>query len=246
MLRDRIGLITGASRGIGRATAIEAASQGARLILTARTVSGLEETAAEVQKFGGPPAKLVVCDIADQSALKGMFREVHTYTKTLDFLVNNAGIRRDALLGTIRSDQIDEVMRTNVVAMILTMQFASRLMRPMKSGSIINVASIVGRTGIEGEVVYAASKAAVIGATKSAARELGRAGIRVNAVAPGVIESDMISDVPEAKKQELLRLITVGRLGHPEEVARVICVLASDQTSYVNGQVIGIDGGLWL
>jgi 3-oxoacyl-[acyl-carrier protein] reductase len=246
LLEGRGGWITGASRGIGRATALEAARQGAALILSARSLDGLEETAREIERAGGPCPALVACDVADQNSLKSAFQEVHRRAKTLDFVVNNAGILRDAMLGMIGAAQIEEVMRTNTFSVISIMQFAARMMMPQKSGSIVNVASIIGRTGNEGQVLYSASKAAVIGATKSAARELAPHGIRVNAVAPGVIDTAMIAGIPSAKMQSLSRSIAMGRLGTADEVARAICMLASNYTSYVTGQVVGVDGGMWL
>jgi len=240
------GWITGASQGIGRATAIEAAQQGAALVLSARSLRGLEETAREIEGTGAPRPSLVVCDVADQESLKKAFQEVRERTRRLDFVVNNAGIQRDAVLGMIGTAQIDEVMRTNAFSVISIMQFAARMMTPRKSGSIVNVASIMGRTGNDGQVVYSASKAAVIGATKSAARELASHGIRVNAVAPGVIDTAMIAATPTTKMQSLAGSIAMGRLGRPEEVARTICVLSSNYLSYVTGQVVGVDGGMWL
>jgi 3-oxoacyl-[acyl-carrier protein] reductase len=246
LLQDRIGWITGASRGIGKATALEAARQGACLILLARSREGLDQTACEIQKQGAPAPKIIQCDVADESSLKAAFREVHSHAKHIDFLVNNAGILRDAVIGMISSRQISEVFQINLISMIQIMQFAARIMMGDRSGSIVNVASIVGRSGNEGQVVYGASKAGVIGATKSAARELAPYGIRVNAVAPGVIATNMIEKIPEAKKLELLQAIKMNRFGQPEEVARVICMLASDYSSYVTGQILGVDGGMWL
>jgi 3-oxoacyl-[acyl-carrier protein] reductase len=246
LLEGRLGWITGASRGIGRATAIETARNGATLILTARSQDGLEETAKEVESAGGATPQLIRCDVADEEDLKAAFKAVHSFSKKLDFLVNNAGILRDAIIGMIGTAQMQEVMHTNLFSTIQIMQFAARLMKPQKSGSIVNVSSIVGRVGNEGQVVYAASKAGVIGATKAAARELAPQGIRVNTVAPGVIKTNMIASIPEGKMLELRQTIKMGRLGDPEEVAKVICMLASDYTSYVTGQVIGVDGGMWL
>ena len=246
LLEGSVGWITGASRGIGRATALETARQGANLILSARSLEGLKETAQEIEKAGGNSPKIIVCDVADFDSLKSAFKEVQAHSKRLDFLVNNAGILRDAIIGMIGSAQIEEVMRTNIFSVIHIMQFAARLMMVRKSGSIVNVASIIGRTGNAGQVVYSASKAAVIGATKSAARELGPQGIRVNAVAPGVIDTSMISNIPAEKLKDLSSSIKIGRLGTADEVARVICMLASDYTSYVTGQVVGVDGGMWL
>lgn len=246
LLESSLGWITGASRGIGRATAIEAARQGSGLILTARSHEGLAETAQEIESSGAASPKLIVCDVADEAALKSAFTEVRAYTKKLDFVVNNAGILRDAIIGMISTSQIHEVMHTNLFSVIQIMQFAARLMVAQKSGSIVNVASIIGQSGNAGQVVYGASKAGVIGATKSAARELAPKGIRVNAVAPGVIDTSMIATIPEPKMEELRRAVKMGRLGRAEEVARVICLLASSYTSYVTGQVIGVDGGMWL
>jgi len=246
LLEGCTGWITGASRGIGRAVALEAARQGASVILTARSHDGLEEVAGEIEREGGLPAMLVPADVADDASLKAAFKAVHGHTKRLDFLVNNAGILRDALLGMIGSQQIDEVLRTNTISVIQVMQFGARMMTAQKSGSMVNVASIIGRTGNEGQVVYGASKAAVIGATKSAARELAPHGVRVNAVAPGVIDTSMIAGIPAPKLAELTSSIKMGRLGRAEEVATVICLLASNYTSYVTGQVVGVDGGMWL
>jgi 3-oxoacyl-[acyl-carrier protein] reductase len=246
LLQGRVGWITGASRGIGKATAIEATRQGAQLILLARSQEKLQETAREIVALGGVEPRIIVCDLSDESALKSAFQDVHSHTKRLDFLVNNAGILSDALIGMISSQQLSEVLQVNLIQLIKVLQFGARLMMAAKTGSIVNVASIIGRTGNEGQVVYSASKAGVIGATKSAARELAPHGIRVNAVAPGVIATDMIAKISEAKKSDLVRSIKMGRLGQPEEVARTICLLASDYTSYVTGQVLGVDGGMWL
>ena len=246
LLAGSIGWITGASRGIGRAVALQAARQGASLILTARSLDGLNQVAEEIRGIGGKAPEIVACDVADRDALKSAFKEVHRHAKSLDFVVNNAGILRDALIGMIASSQIDEVLRTNTIAPIQIMQFAARLMSQSRTGSIVNVASIIGRTGNEGQVLYAASKAALIGATKSAARELAKSGIRVNAVAPGVIDTNMISAIPPARMERLLQSISIGRLGTADEVAHVICFLASGYSSYVTGQVIGVDGGMWL
>jgi 3-oxoacyl-[acyl-carrier protein] reductase len=246
LLEGNTGWITGASRGIGRATAIEAARQGATVILSARSEEDLKSVGDEIAQAGGPQPVVVVCDVADDASLKRAFKEVHGHARKLDFVVNNAGILRDAGLGMIGTAHIDEVMRLNVFSVIQIMQFASRLMIPRKSGSIVNVASIMGRTGREGLVVYSASKAAVIGATKSAALELAPHGVRVNAVAPGVIDTSLIAGLPPAKLEGFLSSIKMARLGKPEEVANVICMLASNYTTYVTGQVIGVDGGLWL
>jgi 3-oxoacyl-[acyl-carrier protein] reductase len=246
LLEDKVIWITGASRGIGRATALQCASHRASLLLSARSLEGLRETASAAVQAGSPIVEVVPMDVSDSGSIKSAFQQVHRTTKRLDVLVNNAGILRDALLGMINDAQIQEVMQTNVYGTIQLMQYAARMMMPRRNGSIVNVASIIGRTGNEGQVVYGASKAAVIGATKSAARELAPHNVRVNAVAPGVIQTDMIANIPLPKMEELRHSIKMGRLGTAEEVARVILFLASDLSVYVTGQVIGVDGGMWL
>lgn len=246
ILADKIAWITGASRGIGRATALEAARSGAAVVLSARSREALEPPAEEVRAIGNGPVHIVPMDVSDPQSIKAAFHEVHKTCGRLDVLVNNAGVLKEALIGMISDAQLDEVMRTNSYSVIRLMQSASRLMMRQKSGAIVNVTSLIGRTGNEGNLIYAASKAAVIGATKSAARELAAHGIRVNAVAPGIIRTDMIADIPSAKMQQLQSSIKLGRVGEPEEVARVITFLASDLASYVTGQIIGIDGGMWV
>lgn len=205
----------------------------------------MRETASEVSKVGPEPF-IVQIDVADITSIKSACQKVHSTTKRLDGLVNNAGILRDALLGMINDAGIDELMRTNIYSVIHLMQYAARVMVRQKSGSIVNVASLIGRTGNEGEVVYGASKAAVIGATKSAARELAPHNVRVNAVTPGIIDTHLISHVSPEKMAVLRQDIKMGRLGTPAEVATVIVFLLSDRASYVTGQAIGIDGGMWL
>jgi 3-oxoacyl-[acyl-carrier protein] reductase len=246
LLHDRVAWITGASRGIGRATALEFARHGASLILSARSEQGLAETAERAREVGSPLTQIIPMDVSDSASLKSACQELYRKTKRLDVLVNNAGVLRDGLIGMISEAQLDEVMQTNVYGLVQLMQYCARMMMPRKSGSIVNLASIVGRTGNEGQVAYSASKAAVIGATKSAARELAPHNVRVNAVAPGVIQTDMIANIPPAKMDELQRSIKMGRLGTAEEVARVIVFLASDLSAYVTGQVVGVDGGMWL
>jgi 3-oxoacyl-[acyl-carrier protein] reductase len=238
--------VTGASRGIGRATALVCAQEGADLILSARSEAGLRDCASEVEHKTGRSALILPFDVADSASMKSAFQQLHRMTKKIDGLVNNAGVLRDALIGMISEEQINEMMRVNLYAPIQILQYVARLMMQTGKGSIVNVASIIGRTGNEGQTAYAASKAGLIGATKSAARELGRHSIRVNAVAPGVIQTDMISKIPEAKMDELKSSIKMGRLGQPIDVANTVAFLLSDMAAYITGQVIGVDGGMWL
>jgi 3-oxoacyl-[acyl-carrier protein] reductase len=188
----------------------------------------------------------VAFDVREPVAIKDAFQKVHRVTKQLDGLVNNAGALGDALLGMISAGQLDDVLRTNLCGPIHLIQYCARLMTPKRSGSIVNVASIIGRTGNEGQTAYSASKAGLIGATKSAAKELAPNNIRVNAVAPGVIRTDMIAGIPPAKMESLRAGIKLNRLGEPLDVANTIVFLLSDLSAYVTGQVIGVDGGMWL
>jgi 3-oxoacyl-[acyl-carrier protein] reductase len=246
LLEGKLIWVTGASRGIGRATALLCAQQGANLILSARSELGLRDCGSRIERETGRSATILPFDVSNSVSMKAAFQQLHRITKHIDGLVNNAGILRDALIGMISEAQIEETMRVNLYAPIQLMQFVSRLMIPKGAGSIVNMASIIGRTGNEGQTGYSASKAGLIGATKSAARELGRHNIRVNAVAPGVIQTEMIATIPERKMEELKNTIQMRRLGHPIDVANIVAFLLSDMSAYVTGQVIGVDGGMWL
>lgn len=238
--------ITGASRGIGRATARACAEQGAALILSARSEDALRDCAGELSAAGGQTPRLVAFDVRDPAAIKDAFQTVHHATRQLDGLVNNAGVLGDALIGMISARQLDDILQTNLCGPIHLIQYCARLMTPKRSGSIVNVASIIGRTGNEGQTAYSASKAGLMGATKSAARELAPHNIRVNAVAPGVIRTGMIAGIPSAKMESLRAAIKLNRLGEPSDVANAIVFLLSDLSTYITGQVIGVDGGMWL
>jgi 3-oxoacyl-[acyl-carrier protein] reductase len=245
ILRDKVSFITGSTRGIGWATAREFARLGAIVILNHRASAALlDERCRELEaEFHGTVVGLVA-DVTDATAVKNCYVEIFRRFKRLDVLVNNAGILQDALLGMIGNETMHAVIDTNLVGSLMHLQEASRLMSRNRQGSIINLSSIIGRFGNEGQTVYAASKAAVIGMTTAAAKELAPKNIRVNAVAPGFIDTAMTRQLPSEKFQQRVASIRMGRIGTPEEVAQVIVFLASDVSSYVTGQVLGVDGGM--
>ncbi len=236
-------MITGATRGIGYATAKQAAMQQWTVILNGRGEARLAEVKEELEKYGATIHTLSY-DVCDIDAIKKAFMWIKKNVGQLDAIVNNAGILDDALLGMVNEKQMTQTLAINTEAVIYHMQYASRLMMKQKSGSIVNVSSIIGRVGNAGQTVYGASKAAVIGATYSAAKELAPYNIRVNAVAPGFIATDMTQQLSEEKFEQRLSEIKMGRIGQPEEVANAILFLASDLASYVTGQIIGVDGGM--
>ena len=243
-LRDQVAVVTGGSRGIGRASARLLAAHGAGVALLGRTDSDESRSArAELRSEG--PVKTYACDSARPEEIRTTYRQIRAEFGRVDILVNNAGILDDALLGMVTEESIARTLDVNTVGPILHMQAAARLMRKT-GGSIVNVSSIIGRVGNTGQVVYGASKAAVIGMTLSAAKELAPQGIRVNAVAPGFIETDMTSALPPEKYVERVASIKMGRVGTADDVARVVLFLASGLSQYVTGQVIGVDGGMLI
>ncbi|QKV76919.1 SDR family NAD(P)-dependent oxidoreductase [Amycolatopsis sp. Hca4] len=239
-LSGRVALVTGGTRGIGLATARALVEAGATVVLTGRDEARAKEAAASVGASG------LALDVTDAKAVSSLVRGVAKEHGKLDVVVANAGIMEDALLGMIKEDLVDTTLSTNVAGTLHTVQAAARAMMRKKSGSIVVLASIVGEYGSAGQTVYAASKAAVANIAKSAAKELGRSGIRVNAVAPGVIETDLTAALSEDAKVENAGKTPLGRLGRPEEVANAIRFLVSDEASFITGQVLGIDGGLVL
>jgi 3-oxoacyl-[acyl-carrier protein] reductase len=221
------------------------ASQGASVIVNGHSAANLvEDRARELGEEFGRPAAGLCFDVADAVAVKQCYQDVFKRFRRLDVLVNNAGILCDGLLGMIPEDAIQRAFAVNTAGAIRHVQEASRLMARHQSGSIVNMTSIMGRFGAEGASVYSASKAALIGLTYSAAKELAPRNIRVNAVAPGFIKTDMIQGLAEAKLQERLQSIRMGRAGKAEDVANAVLFLASDLSAYVTGQVIGVDGGM--
>lgn len=235
-----VAAITGASRGIGAAAARALAAAGYRLALTAQHEESLTALDAE---WGGK-SLIHAGDVADTAATQAFYHAIHARYGRLDVLVANAGILMDGLIGMISPAGFARACEVNVAGVLNHLQLAARLMRRRRAGSIVVVSSIFGVRGAPGQTAYAATKAALLGMAFSAAKELGPDGIRVNAIAPGMIETDMTKDLPPSVREERLRGIPLGRMGTPDEVADVISFLASDKARYVTGQTIGIDGGM--
>ena len=244
LLDGKTALVTGASRGIGRAVALCLAAEGARVAINyAGNVKAAEEVKASVEAAGGM-AILCQADIADSAAVEAMIADVVKEFGAIDILVNNAGITRDTLLMRMKDEDFAKVLDTNLKGVFYCTKAVSKLMMKKRSGRIVNMASVVGLVGNAGQTNYAAAKAGVIGFSKSAAKELASRGITVNVVAPGFIGTDMTAGLPESVKEKMLTDIPLGRMGEPEDVANAVLFLASDQASYITGQVVNVDGGM--
>jgi len=215
-------------------------------VINGRSGDDAERRAEELAAELGVETLAVACDASRSDEVEAAYQSVFRRFRRLDVLVNNAGVLADALLGMISPADVERIVATNLFGSIYHLQAASRLMRRGRSGSIVNMASIVGVTGNAGQAVYSSSKAAVVGLTRSAAKELAPLGIRVNAVAPGFIDTDMTRALPEAVFEERAASIKMGRVGRPEDVAGTVLYLASDLSAYVTGQVIGVDGGMLI
>ena len=238
LLTGKIAVVTGSNRGIGKAVTALFAENGATVFAIARTIGSLQ--------FFNAEDRIIPCylDVTDKIAVRELFVSIKKQFGKLDILVNNAGIMQDALLGMITEDQIQSTFAVNVFANVTLMQYAVKLMQKQQSGSIINLASIMGISGNAGQTVYSASKGAVIAMTKSAAKELAPQHIRVNAIAPGIIATDMLYYTITPEKLEMLKskIAMNGQLGSPEDVAKAALFLASDLSTYVSGQILGVDG----
>jgi len=246
-LEGRVAFVTGSTRGIGWACARALAGAGATVVLNGRNdAARLDARVAELRALAPAEHFGVLCDVGDPAAVRSGYRALFERFRRLDVLVNNAGILQDALLGMISDEIVATTFAVNALGPLYSLQEASRLMARKRSGSIVNVASIIGVAGNTGQAAYGASKAALIGLTRSAAKELAPKNIRVNAVAPGFIQTDMTSQLPKAKYDERVASIGMKRIGMPEDVAEVVLFLASDRSAYVTGQVIGVDGGMLI
>lgn len=247
LLKDKVALITGSTRGIGWATAKLFAQNGCQIVLNGRSNQELlDKRVSELKKEFGVEVIGILADFGDFKQIADCYQQIFKQFKQLDIVVNNAGIMEDALLGMISEKMMNQTFNINAMGVLYSIQGAARIMSRKHQGSIINVSSIIGTNGNTGQLVYSSTKAAVIGATKSASKELAPKNIRVNCVAPGFIQTDMTHSLPEDKFQERVSSIKMGRIGQPEDIAKTILFLASPMSEYVTGQVIGVDGGMLI
>ena len=244
MLNEKVAVVTGASRGIGKAIAKEFAAQGATVIINYNgSAEKAEAVKKEIEEAGGK-AEAMQCNVADFDACEAFFKKVIEEFGRLDILVNNAGITKDGLMMRMSEEDFSSVIDVNLKGTFHCIRFASRQMMKQRYGRIINMSSVVGVAGNAGQVNYAASKAGVIGMTKSAAKELASRGITVNAIAPGFIETDMTSVLSDKVKEATLGQIPLGRLGQGRDIAAAAAFFASDAAGYITGQVLHVDGGM--
>lgn len=245
MLTGKVALVTGAGKGIGCEVAKTLASYGATVILNyAHSENAAKEAAKEIVDNGGK-ATVYGCDVADFAAVGEMMKTIAKEYGSIDILVNNAGITKDNLAMVMKEEEFDAVINTNLKGAFNCMRHVCRTMLKQRGGRIISISSIVGLTGNAGQINYSASKAGIIGMTKSLAKELGSKGITVNAVAPGFIDTDMTKVLKEEVKQQLLAQIPLNRLGHTKDIAETVAFLASDKAAYITGQTISVDGGMY-
>lgn len=244
MLDGKVALVTGASRGIGRAIALELASKGANVVVNYAGSTERAESVVQEIKGMGQDAIAVQANVADTSDVKELVKTTTDHFGSIDILVNNAGITRDNLLMRMKEEEFDDVIDTNLKGVFNCIKAVTRPMMKQRGGKIVNVASVVGVSGNPGQTNYVAAKAGVIGMTKSVAKELAARHINVNAVAPGFITTDMTDALSDEAKQGMYDMIPLNRLGEPEDVARVVRFLATEDSDYITGQTIHVDGGM--
>ncbi|WP_287769366.1 3-oxoacyl-[acyl-carrier-protein] reductase [Megasphaera sp.] len=243
-LTGKTAIVTGGSRGIGRAAALTLAEAGADVaVIYAGNTAAAEETVRLIEEKGRK-GLAIQCDVADEAAVTAMVKDVKKELGRIDILVNNAGITRDGLLMIMKEADWQAVLDTNLTGAFHCTKAVTRLMMKQRSGSIINITSVVGETGNAGQANYAAAKAGLIGFTKSVAKELASRNIRCNAIAPGCIETDMTAVLGEDTVDAMIKTIPLGRVAQPEEVAKAVLFLASDDASYITGQTLNVDGGM--
>ena len=242
----RVAVVTGGGRGIGRAIAARLAEEGANVAISYRSNDAAAEETAQKVRDAGAKCEIFKGDVASPEDVRALFAGVSDAFGRVDILVNNAGITRDNLMMRMKEDEFDEVLRTNLKGTYLCTRAALRPMVRARWGRIVNVGSVVGLVGNAGQANYAASKAGIIGFTKSVAREVAQRGITVNAVAPGYVETELTGGLPEGVKEQILAQVPSGRFGDPEEVAEVVAFLSGEGAGYITGQTIAVDGGMTM
>jgi 3-oxoacyl-[acyl-carrier protein] reductase len=244
-MKGQVALVTGASRGIGQAISLKLAAEGIFVVATATSEAGAEATVAAIVAQGGA-AQAVKLDVTNSSEVEALFKKIIAEHGRLDILVNNAGITKDGLIMRMKDSDWDSVLDTNLKGSFNCLREASKIMTKARYGRVVNISSVVGEMGNPGQVNYCASKAGLFGLTKSAARELAKRNITVNAVAPGFIETDMTAVLPEKGRAALLQNIPVERLGSVDDVAYAVRFLVSPQAGYITGQVLSVNGGMYM
>ncbi len=243
-LQDKVAIVTGASKGIGREIALLFAKEGAKLVITARNQALLQSLSDEIKALGSSEPLVSILDVKDSEKVEEMVDKTLDKYGRVDILVNNAGLTRDGLMLRMSDADWDEVLDTNLKGTFICMRSVAKPMMRQRAGRIINMASVIGLIGNAGQANYAASKAGIIALTKSAAKELGSRNILINAIAPGFIDTEMTQALSEEIKKTILKSIPVGFLGKPEDIARTALFLASEESRFITGQVITVDGGM--